>query len=62
MKITIELTTDNAAFADGNAGREVSRILRKLATKVEDWDGETDFSARLLDFNGNKVGTAESVQ
>jgi hypothetical protein len=62
MKIHIEIETDNAAFEGGNAGREVSRILRELATKLEDWPGENEWAIGLRDFNGNKVGQAIAIQ
>ena len=57
MKVTIEISTDNAAFED-HAGTELSRILRKLADKVDVWNGANEFKLGLLDINGNKVGTA----
>jgi hypothetical protein len=59
MTIKIVLSTDNSAFEHG-AGREVARILRKLAETVEDWPGKSEFSIGLLDFNGNKVGGCDA--
>lgn len=61
MKITITLDTDNDAFADGNAGNEAARILRKAAQKIEDWPGHNEFECGLMDINGNKVGKLEAV-
>jgi hypothetical protein len=60
MQITIQLRTDNAAFEGEGAGREVARIFRKLADKIEDWPGKNEFSLGLYDINGNKVGTVET--
>lgn len=58
MTITIKLETDNAAFEDGS-GREVARILRKLAVKIQDDDLEALTGGKLMDVNGNSVGTWE---
>jgi hypothetical protein len=56
MRLTIELSTENAAFTDGNAGIEVARILRAAADKIETWPGANEFKIGLRDINGNKVG------
>lgn len=61
MKITINIATGNAAFED-NAGPELARILRRLADRVEDWQGANEFSLLCLDVNGNKVGTLEAEE
>jgi hypothetical protein len=53
-KLTVTIETDNAAF-EGDAGPELSRILRGLARRLE--DGETQ--GRLRDSNGNTVGRFE---
>lgn len=57
-KLTITIDMGNAAFAD-NGGAEVAEILERLAYglpfKVA--DGET--GGKLLDSNGNTVGTWE---
>lgn len=50
----IEFSTDNAAFAD-DAGREVARILRDWADKMED-RGDAFYSGPVRDLNGNRVG------
>ena len=55
MTITIEIKCDNAAFED-NEGREVARILRRLATLCEEHGIEAADGNRLMDFNGNHVG------
>lgn len=58
--LKIEIEMDNEAFSDGNAGREVRRILRhsedKISTVIQylDSDGE-----KLRDVNGNTVGFAK---
>ena len=51
--LRVKLDSDNEAFADGNAGNEVARILRELAEHVSD---SRDGSGTLRDFNGNRVG------
>jgi hypothetical protein len=56
--IRIEIETDNAAFADG-LGKEVGRILTKLAGDFRVY-GEPR-SSKLMDFNGNTVGTVEVI-
>ena len=59
MKITITLSTDNAAFSD-HAGMEVARILHKAGDQLYDWPGANEFTLSLRDVNGNKVGTLEA--
>lgn len=55
--LTLKINTDNAAFE--HMGSEVSAILRRLADKIEDLEGEdVDESFTLMDSNGNKVGNA----
>jgi len=61
MKLKIEIVTGNAAFADGNLGLEISRILIEAADLIEghmDPDElENDLDGKpLRDFNGNRVG------
>ena len=54
MKFILEITTDNAAFAD-DMGSEVSRILLEAAGKAAcGLDG--DSSGSCIDYNGNRVG------
>lgn len=55
MTYRIEIKTDNAAFED-DPGYEVARILRKLADRVE---SEGLDQVRLMDINGNCVGSVE---
>lgn len=51
---TCTIKTDNAAFEDDGGRAEVARILRDIASKLE--DGQ-DASHRIVyDFNGNQVG------
>jgi hypothetical protein len=55
---TMTISMGNAAFADGEAGRELARILRKLADQIENTSalgGETE-SGTLFDVNGNLIG------
>ena len=51
---TIDSSTGNAAF-DDDAGAEVARILRDVATALE----RGTRSAPLHDINGNRVGRFE---
>ena len=53
--VKIRIETGNAAFEDSPTG-EIARILRKLAADIEEMG---DFGA-VIDYNGNKVGTAQS--
>jgi hypothetical protein len=53
MYIVITIDTENAAFDDGQTGRETARILRDLADKYEDGDYRQHI---LHDINGNSVG------
>lgn len=58
MKYTIEIKMDNAAFDVPEF--ELARILKKLASELET-EGVLN-EKRLLDINGNMVGTAERRQ
>ena len=59
MKFKIEIDTDNAAFSEIE-GSEVARILRGIASTVEETSGDNfdDYAVSLFDLNGNKVGFA----
>ena len=61
MKITIEFTTDNAAFKD-DVEREVERVLRRaLQPAIEMANGDLrDGDSPLLDTNGNKIGSVSA--
>ena len=48
----LKIHTHGAAFHDGDTGKEVARILRELADRVE--NGRT--SGRVFDVNGNACG------
>jgi hypothetical protein len=54
MRFTINMTCENAAFEDGPAP-EVARVLRKIASQLDEWDGYDKFQT-ILDANGNDVG------
>lgn len=59
MTITINIKCDNAAFHDDNVpnqGPEVARILRKLASSIEEASDLSDHGDVLHDLNGNRVG------
>ena len=57
MNLKININLDNAAFEDEG---EISRILRKLADKIS-YDGSID-SGKIIDINGNSVGTWEITE
>lgn len=54
MKFILEIDCDNAAF-EPDAKREIARILRRAASKIDD----NDSYQHLRDINGNKVGKWE---
>jgi len=63
MDYLIHLTTEGAAFEERGASLEVARILRELATSLEEWDHDGEPRRVVLrDANGNTVGLAESVR
>jgi hypothetical protein len=55
-RFTIQFDTENAAFCDWQGKHEpqeeTARILREIATKIEDYDT----GGRVMDANGNDVG------
>ncbi len=58
MKLTIEMSLDNAAFEDGGTDelkRAVSAALEKMRGHWADAGGA---EANIRDINGNKCGTA----
>jgi hypothetical protein len=54
--VKIEFNTDNAAFEDPT---EISRILRKLADRLEYVSNNEQIP--IMDINGNKIGRCEVV-
>lgn len=54
-KFTIAINADSAAFDNGMAEYEISRILRKIADKVEA-ESFSGFYETIRDINGNDVG------
>ena len=56
MKSKLEIKMDNAAFSDGDAGSEVARIFRHLASKYDGYGDMAGVENVILDVNGNKVG------
>jgi hypothetical protein len=50
----LKFSVDNAAFEGDNRAYEIGRILRHLATKLE--DGCTPRNNSILDLNGNRIG------
>jgi hypothetical protein len=63
MKLKIEISLDNDAFADGGNGNEAARILRGYADSIDTMRLDTNTAKRrLLDLNGNAVGKAQVVR
>jgi len=56
MKVKITINLENDAFADGNTGDEVARILQKLASKMHGLRITKGDDIDLRDINGNTVG------
>lgn len=59
MQIKIQINMDNAAFQDGNAGREITSILMDLISNLYKETIKIGFSCPLYDNNGNEVGSAK---
>jgi hypothetical protein len=58
MNLKININLDNEAFEDQEG--EISRILRQLAEKIS-YDGRID-GGKIMDVNGNSVGTWEITE
>ena len=56
MGLSLSISTDNAAFADGNQLRECTRILRDAAKELTLIDPGQPATITLRDINGNAVG------
>ena len=58
MKLTIEITMDNAAFGEDGESRawEVRRILGRVNGLLDNLDA--GYERSLFDVNGNRVGKA----
>lgn len=54
--IRVEIDTDNAAFTP-RPGREIARILRRLARDFE----RDEAPRKLFDSNGNTIGTVDEA-
>jgi hypothetical protein len=52
-RFTLTFEMGNAAFADGEHAAEVARILRSIASRVEEY---ADEDGNVYDYNGNHVG------
>ena len=60
MKILLEINNFDNASMEENAEAEVSRILRKMADRVEEQGVANAFeNRRLMDINGNQVGRCQ---
>lgn len=57
-EFVLTVNLDNAAFEDGR-GAEISRLLKKLATKLEWNDLKKVDGGKIMDSNGNSVGAWE---
>ena len=56
--LKIEISTDNSTFEGEDKQKECSRILRKLADKLDIGFGYTG-DITVFDLNGNAVGKAK---
>ena len=56
MKFIIRIDLENAAFADGDEGAELARILRKMADSIESAGEAPRCFENVRDVNGNTVG------
>jgi len=52
---TLKIDTDNDVFQDGNRGRELARLLRKIADDIKDLQDER-WGNSIRDVNGATVG------
>lgn len=60
MTITISLSTDNAAFGDGDDEVRYAEVLRILKDWLDDAEVDGTFMRnRLRDANGNIVGSVK---
>jgi len=55
-RVSIDFTTENAAFEGEGYFFEAARILRVLADKIESQELSVDDGCIIRDINGNKVG------
>lgn len=69
MKVTIEFTTDNDAFEEdllGETKRILTQALRKIEAQLEREPGcvctHPESTDKLLDSNGNTVGSVRAVR
>lgn len=51
----LSIETDKAAF-DGRPCRELARILREVADRLDDGPGPVPFSFSVREVNGNRCG------
>ena len=60
MGLRLELGFDmnNSAF-DGCRVYEAARILHAMADRLQEWDGESLHHAKVMDENGNDVGSLD---
>lgn len=54
----LNIETDNDAFANGNLGDEIRRILHQLGDDIHDEFNLNETHFTLRDINGNRVGYA----
>lgn len=58
MKITIEFSTDNAAFEGRDPATAAEMVIRASARTLARLKWKNGASVPLFDENGNRVGTA----
>jgi len=56
MKMIIEITMNSAAFEEELRSMETSRILKRLAERIEYSQMQEGDGEYLFDINGNRVG------
>lgn len=59
MKLTIEISLDNAAFEDNQ--NELQQILQELALDILMMPTDSEYGTTIRDSNGNPVGFARIV-
>jgi hypothetical protein len=55
-KLTITISTENAAFQDGDLPFELARIFKKMVDDLENYGALRKF---YYDINGNKAATVQ---
>lgn len=61
MKLTITIDTDSAAFEDLGMQDQLEHIFNQIIDKLSYTQLEVGDTMKLKDFNGNNVGTLDTV-